>query len=201
MPLLLSKSITAASSYAVWNIQETNDQLKKLCVGVELPEYADDTRLAEWMVGRILVKTLCEHYGIKYTGVQKLESGKPVLKSDNAHISISHSFPMAAAQIDLHKPCGIDMERARLKLIAIQKKFINEQEKGYLNDLTKLTVAWCGKEALYKVHGRQQLSMKDHTTVAIESASTMTGIIHQTEELRYNLRYERVKDYFLAYTY
>lgn len=200
MPLLLSKPISPYSAYAVWNIQETNEALLEK-IGEDTPEGLNPTRLAEWMVGRILIQNLCSQFVVKYRGISPNESGKPFLLGSNAEISISHSFPMAAAMIHLHNPCGIDLERAREKLIKIQDKFINPSEAAYRNHLGKLCAIWCGKEVLYKIYGRRKLSMKDETSIVFESDSVMKGIIHKNQvEQHYRIHYEPVRDFYLAYS-
>ncbi|MFH6984806.1 4'-phosphopantetheinyl transferase family protein [Marinoscillum luteum] len=200
MPLLLSKPISPYSAYAVWNIQETNQVLLGL-IKEEVPEGLNPTRLAEWIVGRILIQNLCAQFALKYRGLTPNESGKPFLIGSTAEISISHSFPMAAAMIHLHNPCGIDLERARNKLIKIQDKFINEREIEYRDNLQKLCAIWCGKEVLYKIYGRRKLSMRDETFIEFETDSVMNGIIQKDQmELHYRIHYEAVRDYFLAYS-
>lgn len=200
MPLLLSKPISPYSAYAVWNIQETNQVLLGL-IKEDVPEGLNPTRLAEWIVGRILIQNLCAQFALKYRGLTPNESGKPFLIGSTAEISISHSFPMAAAMIHLHNPCGIDLERARNKLINIQDKFINEREIEYRDNLQKLCAIWCGKEVLYKIYGRRKLSMRDETFIEFETDSVMNGIIQKDQiELHYRIHYEAVRDYFLAYS-
>ncbi len=200
MPLLLSKQISPCAAYAVWNIQETNQVLLSM-VDEEIPTNMNPTRLAEWIVGRILIKSLCAQFGIDYQGVAARETGKPHLIGTDVEISISHSFPMAAAMIHKESPCGIDLERMRSKLIRIQDKFVNVTESAYLNNLEKLCAIWCGKEALYKIYGRKKLSMKDETFIEFESDEIMNGLIKKDgDEQRYRIHYEAVKDYYLAYS-
>ncbi|WP_258100718.1 4'-phosphopantetheinyl transferase family protein [Marinoscillum pacificum] len=200
MPLLLSKQISPCAAYAVWNIQETNQVLLSM-VDEEIPTNMNPTRLAEWIVGRILIKSLCAQFGIDYQGVAARETGKPHLIGTDVEISISHSFPMAAAMIHKESPCGIDLERMRSKLIRIQDKFVNDTETAYLNNLEKLCAIWCGKEALYKIYGRKKLSMKDETFIEFESDEIMNGLIKKDgDEQRYRIHYEAVKDYYLAYS-
>ncbi|MEQ8582089.1 MAG: 4'-phosphopantetheinyl transferase superfamily protein [Marinoscillum sp.] len=200
MPLLLSKPISPYSAYAVWNIQETNQVLLGL-IKEDVPKGLNPTRLAEWIVGRILIQNLCAQFALKYRGLTPNESGKPFLIGSSAEISISHSFPMAAAMIHLHNPCGIDLERARNKLVKIQDKFVNEREIAYRDNLQKLCAIWCGKEVLYKIYGRKKLSMRDETFIEFETDSVMNGIIQKDQiELHYRIHYEAVRDYFLAYS-
>ena len=200
MPLLLSKRISKNSAYAVWNIQETNQMLLE-AFQQETPENLHPTRLAEWIVGRILIQTLCAQFKIDYKGIGARATGKPYLIGHSAEISISHSFPMAAAIIHLQRPCGIDLERVRQKLLKIQHKFINESEAMYKNNLDKLCAIWCGKEVLYKIYGRKKLSMKEETSIIFETDDVLTGVIHKEGiNEKYRIHYEQVKDYFLAYS-
>lgn len=200
MPLLLSKRVSAYAAYSVWNIQETNDQLLQLAED-QVPNDLHPTRLAEWIVGRILLKSLAMQFGLRYRGVETRDTGKPFLTGSTAEVSISHSFPMAAAMINLHHPCGIDLERKRQKLITTQHKFINDKEAGSLNNLDELCAIWCGKEVLYKIHGRRQLSLKDETTIQILDANTLRGTIHKSDmNNSFMIRYEQLKDYYMAYS-
>lgn len=200
MPILLSKPISSHSAYAIWNIQETNQMLLDL-TREEPPANLHPTRLAEWIVGRILVESLCLQFNMKYQGIASHETGKPYLVGHAAEISISHSFPMAAAMIHLEKSCGIDLERARKKLISIQDKFLNDSEQIYANDVDKLCAIWCGKEVLYKIYGRKKLSMKDETSITFESDDVLIGSIHKPDlEAQYRIHYEPVKNYYLAYS-
>jgi 4'-phosphopantetheinyl transferase len=202
MPLLLSKTINEHSAYAIWNIQETNDELIKI-FNDEIPqEKLHQSKLAEWIVGRVLVRSLCAQFGIPFEGVTSLETGKPILKNGGAEISISHSFPMAAAMINLNSPCGIDLELPRHKLIQVRDKFVNGAEKIYLEDVHQLCVLWCAKEVLYKIHNRKALSLKDDTIIKILSSETATGTILKTangKPMDYPIAIEEVKGFVLAY--
>ncbi len=201
MPLLLSKSINAYSAYAVWNIQETNDVLMSMSAD-EAPENYHPSKLAEWIVGRILIQRLCSQFNIKYEGIEVEETGKPILKNRQAEISISHSFPMAAAMIHLKHPCGIDLERPRHKLLQIREKFINGSEKAYADDLDKLCAIWCAKEVLFKIYSRKKLSLRDDTSVKFSSDFALVGTINKLTKgypKSYNIAVEEIKDYLLAY--
>lgn len=199
MPLLLNKQIDDHSAYAVWNIQETFLELPYLSPE-PFPVELNPVRQAEWIVGRMLVKSLCEKFGIEYQGISKQDRGKPYLNGNKANISISHSFPIAAAMIHLNKPCGIDMERPREKHIAVQYKYLHESEMQFENDLKKLCTIWCAKEVIYKIFGRKFLSLKDEIKVEFQTEDIMTGeILKPGHEGVHEIHYEWVKDYLLAY--
>jgi len=199
MPLLLNKQIDEQSAYAVWNIQETFLELPYLSPE-PFPAELAPVRQAEWIVGRILVKSLCEKFSIPYEGIGKHEKGKPFLLGNGAHISISHSFPIAAAMIHLKKPCGIDMERPRDKHEYVKMKYLHESEMAYKDDLNKLCTIWCAKEVIYKIFGRKFLSLKDEIKVTFESDEIIKGeILKKGHEDTHEIHYEWVKEYLLAF--
>ncbi len=199
MPLLLDKKIDDASAYAVWNIQETFLELPYLAPET-FPAQLNPVRQAEWIVGRILVKSLCEKFEIEYQGINKHETGKPFLVGHNANIAISHSFPIACAMIHLEKPCGIDMERPRKKHGYVKDKFLNATELKYSNDLDKLCAIWCAKEVIYKIFGRRFLSFKNEIQVSFENDHLMKGeITKKGFEDTHLIQFGWVKEYLLAY--
>ena len=199
MPLLLNKKIDEYSAYAVWNIQESFVELPYLSPE-PFPANLNPVRQAEWIIGRVLIKSLCSLFDIEYVGIEKHDKGKPYLKNSYANISISHSFPIATAMIDLKHSCGIDMEQPREKLKTVQHKFLHESEVAYKDNLEKLCAIWCAKEVIYKIYGRRFLSLKDEIKVSFESDNLMVGkILKEGYEDDYNIHYEWVKDYVLAY--
>lgn len=200
MPLLLSKQIDTYSAYAVWNIQEELTVLPFLSPET-IPENLSPVRRAEWIVGRILVKSLCDTFSIAFKGIQKAESGKPFLTDNpDVNISISHSFPIAAAMIHLKKPCGIDMEQPRQKHATVKMKYLHPSEMQYKDDLNRLCTIWCAKEVIYKIFGRKFLSLKDEIKVSIISDELIKGeILKKGQESTHEIHYEWVKDYLLAF--
>ena len=199
MPLLLNKQIDDQSAYAVWNIQETFLELPYLSPE-PFPADLNPVRQAEWIVGRILVKTLCEKFNIPFNGISKEDNGKPYLEGLDVHISISHSFPIAAAMIHLQKPCGIDMERPRDKHDYVKMKYLHSSEMEYKDDLQKLCTIWCAKEVIYKIFGRKFLSLKDEIKVTFETDSQIKGeILKKGHEDTHQIHYEWVKEYLLAF--
>ncbi|MCP4456597.1 MAG: 4'-phosphopantetheinyl transferase superfamily protein [Cytophagales bacterium] len=200
MPLLLSKQIHKKAAYAVWNIQETFLELPYLSPE-PFPAELHPVRQAEWIVGRILIKHLCESVNLEYHGVGRQDTGKPYLKGHDVQISISHSFPMACAMVHLEKPCGIDLELPRDKMDIVKDKFMNESEEEYRDDLNKICAVWCAKEVIYKIHGRKYLSLKEEINVNIKDDETIIGeIIRPKDQEEFLLHYEWVKDYILCFS-
>jgi len=200
MPLLLSKKVRDNAAYAVWNIQETFLEIPYMSVE-PFPAQLHPVRQAEWIIGRVLIKSLCDIFQLEYKGVGIRETGKPYLIGHDVEISISHSFPMACAMMDLGKPCGIDLERPREKMVHVQNKFLHKSELQYRDDLIKVCEIWCAKEVIYKIHGRKYLSLKDEIKVKFKDDSTMIGeIVRPGEEAKFKIHYEWVKEYVLGYS-
>jgi hypothetical protein len=79
VPLLLSKPISPYSSYAVWNIKETNAQLIDLHNN-SYPKDLHPTKLAEWLVTQILLQNVCQQFNIAYRGIKKIKFAEPIKK-------------------------------------------------------------------------------------------------------------------------
>ena len=84
MPLLFSKNISERSAYAVWNIKESNEELVQL-LKEPSPE-GHPVKSAEWMVGRILVETLCSKFGLKYQGIGRVVFSQIFVKNKNGFL-------------------------------------------------------------------------------------------------------------------
>ena len=195
----MSKVIGENAAYAVWNIQETFLELPYLSPET-FPAELNPVRQAEWIIGRVLAKKLCDMFNIPYEGTGRNDHKKPYLKNMQAHISISHSFPIAAAMIHLKKPCGIDMEQPRAKHRIVAHKYLHESELQYINDLRALCVVWSAKEVVYKIFGRKFLSLKDEIKITFGPNGTIMGqILKAGCEETHHIHYEWVKDYLLAY--
>lgn len=168
MPIVNIKHISDHVTYGMWKIKENVDFLhrKAYLSSYEQAEYVkiqNIKRKKEWLSARVTLSSICTSLNIKYNGIIKDESNKPHLIGVPWHISISHSFPYAAALINTTGPCGIDIEMAKPSLFNISKRFLNEEElKQIPRDPMYLCSAWAAKEVLFKIYGRKSLSFKNN---------------------------------------
>ena len=198
MPILLSKKINEHSAYAIWHITETEEQLLQLIS--ETPPNGVPDKRSEWIVTRILVQYLCQSFKLTYEGVSRLPSGKPTLNNSKAEISISHSFPLAGALINLNESCGIDIEWPREKLIKVQSKYLNERENEYAGNEELLCKVWACKEVLFKVHGRKNLSLKNEIDIQLTGDNKAVGKITKPDfQQDYKIGLEPIFNYWIAY--
>jgi len=161
------------------------------------------SRKIEWLSIRSLLLELGLDSDIVYD-----EHGKPHLKTNLQHLSISHSQQRIA--VSIHHRCahGIDLQHITPKIQRIKQKFLNDGELKMLNstdDPLLLTVLWSMKEALFKRYGKKDIFLKQHINLSafeqkgnsFESQGLIYGI---EEEIELPMRAVLLDDYILAYT-
>lgn len=118
-------------------------------------------KISEFLMVRKMLKVLLPNHKILYR-----DNGEPYLFPQAHHISISHSYPLAALAIS-KKRVGIDLEKRKEKIKKIRHKFILHEDIYIDNseEVDFLTAIWCVKEALYKIHHSKHWSLKKHYDV------------------------------------
>lgn len=205
MPLTKIESLGQLRSWGLWQIDESEPDLSFLSFESCPDEVIHPQKRLEWLAGRALIKTLVEKCGLTYEGLRKDEYGKPFLKTHPHSISLSHSFPFVAAQLDASHSVGIDVEQVKEKLRQVGPRVLSPGEIADAgNDLTKLCIYWCAKEALYKIHGRRNLLFSDHLQIkpfVLSAQGKLECIIELPEEkTRVQLGYRVTPEYVLVYT-
>jgi 4'-phosphopantetheinyl transferase len=207
MAELLRQTIDDHSLYAIWQITETADELRSaltLSDGEEMlyKSFVAESRKKQWLAYRLLLRRLLapENIALEYD-----PSGKPFLAGIDMHISVTHTEDLAAVIISRNAKVGIDIEKIRPRIQKVRDKFINEEESILIfqeTELEQLTLAWCAKEALYKLYGLRNLDFRENIRVDIP---TRAGIpfrakIHQgSRHNDYGLLSEKIGDFILVY--
>jgi len=156
----------------MWEITESVEQLlNKVTLSKygqkELEEISHLIKKRERLASRACIQELVKETGKEYKGIIKDEHDKPHLIDLNYHISISHSFPYAVAILHKKLPVGIDIEKPSEKVGRIAHRFLNDLEfMDSDGDLRKLCVYWSGKEAIYKLNGKNGLNFKNDIRIA-----------------------------------
>jgi phosphopantetheinyl transferase len=205
MPLLKTQVLGKERAWALWHISETEQELSYLSMETCPEDIIHEQKRLEWLAARALLKAIVEGFGLDYYGLRKDEFGKPFLKEQVHQISLSHSFPYVAAQVDRLQPVGIDLEQPKEKLKTIAHRvFSPEEAHDAGDDITKLCIYWCAKESLYKIYGKRNLLFTDHLYVApfsMENIGRLTGKISAGEiEMVASLAYEVTPEFVLVYT-
>ena len=205
MPQVKIQKQGKESGWALWFITESEEELSSL-IGTNCPtEIINYQKQLEWLAGRALMKTLVEFNGLSYTGIRKDQYGKPFLNELPHQISLSHSFPYVAGQIDPTHAVGVDVEQPKEKLLKIAHRIMNAEElEDAGTNIIKHCIYWCAKETLYKIYGKRELSFSDHLNLKpfeLEKSGSLKGTIRANSgEKTINLAYSVQADYVLVYT-
>jgi 4'-phosphopantetheinyl transferase len=205
MPLLKIHSTGVESGLGLWHISETEEALAFSAQQSCPEEIINKQKRLEWLAARSLVKSLLESVGLTYGGLTKDEFGKPYLKEHPHHVSLSHSYPYVAVQLDRWNEVGIDLEQPKEKLKTIAPRiFTADEVRDAGDDVVKLCIYWCAKEALYKFHGKRNILFTDHLRVMpfhLSTSGVFAGkILIDETELVVRLQYLVMMDFVLVYT-
>ena len=142
---------------AIWHITETSDELYALlgmpCYDAQLLEKKNESRRAEWLAVRLLVKEL---FGSE-AEVAYHPTGRPYLKNSTTHISISHTKGFAAVAYHHRAPLGMDIEYLSSRVERIASRFTTQVEASYIDVHDEHArqmyhlINWSAKETLYKL--------------------------------------------------
>ena len=183
------------SIISIWKIKEPIEELKEL-IDYNL-EIKNIIKQKEFLSSRLLIKYMCENFGIKYSSINKKSNGKPFLTNKNEFISISHKFPYSVAIINKKKECGIDIEKINKKVLNVKNKFLNKNEISYVgNSVKKATIFWSIKEAIYKIKGNTIPFKKIH----ILKTDTNKKYIVDINELKYNIKILELDNHIISYS-
>ncbi|MCX8489485.1 MAG: 4'-phosphopantetheinyl transferase superfamily protein [Cyclobacteriaceae bacterium] len=205
MPLYKLKNTGSESAWGIWKVEESAEELA-FAAFEEAPEgIVHLTKRLEWLASRALVRTLLEQNDLPYSGIFKDEFGKPFLRELPHQLSLSHTYPYVAVQIDCNKSVGIDIEQPTEKLLRVAPRVLSMEElESAGSDIRKHCVYWCAKEALYKVYGKRGLHFASQLLVdpfILEEMGNLKGIINaQEEKLNVVLSYEIEPEFVVVYT-
>ncbi|GAA4406833.1 4'-phosphopantetheinyl transferase superfamily protein [Nibrella viscosa] len=187
MPQFTSFAFNPECTALLWKIEEDEANLRTSLPLTE-PELADlagithPAQRVEWMACRTAMRQLAESQGLAYTGLFKDEFGKPHLIASPAeqagHISLTHTSGWAAVVWHASRPVGIDIEPLREQFVRVVPRVLSETETAHAGqDLMRLAVYWCAKEALYKLYGKRQLTFREHLLIEpfADGATQLTG--------------------------
>lgn len=186
-----------------YSISSINNNIKLAIL--HLPDYAVFTGLSgkrELEKGAtlfLLKKLFNRQVALEYS-----KEGKPEIREENCHISISHSHDKLVIIYNNAEATGVDVELIRDKVLKIKDKFLSQQELHEAdNNVEKLIIYWAAKESLYKLYGLKEVEFIKHLHVQpfeLKTKGTLTGEIDlESFRKKFNLHYEKLEDYMLVY--
>lgn len=209
MPVAHLEQINQHTSIGLWKIEESPEELEVLLqlkaheLAV-LHSFQGNKRNLHWLATRVLLRKMLNTD--EYIDCRADENGKPVLLNFPHHISLSHSYDYAAVMISDNKRVGIDIEIMKEKINRVKHKFLKEEELTFIDShhtTEHLYVCWCAKEAIYKLNGKKEVSLKDHITLQPFSYSikgTIQSAINKDEQsANYQVFYRKFGDYMVGF--
>lgn len=155
MALYFRKRVEKKAEIAVWKIEETEEELLKICSVPtdELEEIMfiqNEQKRKEKLAVRALLNEMFE----EKVYLEHHDNGKPFLENNPCEISITHTQKYVAIITHPDEYVGIDIESLNRDFSAVEKKALSEEEIDDLTDDEKrnkqLAIYWCAKEAIYK---------------------------------------------------
>ena len=176
---------------AIWNTQETLDELLKLSKPFDLTKRKNEKRKKEFLSSRLLLEQLNPNAIITYNdfGAPELDSGK--------YISISHSKEMVAIIISEQK-VGLDIEQISEKALRLAAKFISAKNQSNLTK-EKATLIWCCKEAIFKWHQTGGVDFIKDIIIPSFILEEKGQIKIQFKKKELNLNYQKINNHYLVY--
>jgi 4'-phosphopantetheinyl transferase len=178
-------------SIAIWDTQETLNELLKLSRPFDLTKFKTEKRKKEFLASRLLVQEISQNTIITYNefGAPELDNGK--------YISISHSKEMVAIIIS-EQQVGMDVEQISEKVLHLSSKFVSEKNLKNLSK-EKATLIWCCKEAVFKWHQTGGVDFIKDIIIPEFSAKEKGEIAIQFKNKELNLNYKKINNHYLVY--
>lgn len=210
MPLILNTEIAdRQAKLGIWEIQESLEFLKsnvRLSKNEELTfeKIKNENRKKQWLASRIILDKISETN--KLSIVYK-ENGQPLIKDGTHQISISHTTKYVAVILSQFLNVGIDIEGIHPRVLKIRHKFVSNEEDHYLNNSQNLEesliLIWSAKEALFKMHGKQNVDFRKNITIKpfkIQPIGEIESLFSIDNNARsHHLHYKKIHDHMLVY--
>ena len=108
--------------------------------------------------------------------------------------------------VSKNKAVGIDIELIKNKIERIANKFLSAKELEFIQEqerIEQLYVCWCAKEAIYKLHGKKNVSFVENIELkpfhysgnGSFSANLDIGSTHK----EFKVHYEKFDEYMIGF--
>lgn len=154
MPLYLKKELKDKTTVAVWQITETEEELKQLS-SIPNDEMEEISYISNESVRkqRLAVRALLDSLFEEKVYLNHHDNGKPYLENSVTNISITHTEKYVAVILNDNEDLGIDIESLDRDFSAVEQKALSDDEIDDLDDERRneqLAIYWCAKEAIFK---------------------------------------------------
>ncbi len=210
MPLILNQEVENKQAIiAVWEIKETLEILYTLASLNDEERYTfnqikNENRAKQWLVSRIILTQIS---GNKELSIIYEESGRPLIKDENFHISISHTSKYVAVILSENLKVGIDIEGIHDRILKIRSKFVSAKEDLFLKEdifLTEnLILIWSAKEALFKMDGKGNMDFRKNISIKpfhLQQSGLIMGTISKNIFVHeFPISYQKIQDHMMVF--
>ncbi|MFA6591820.1 MAG: 4'-phosphopantetheinyl transferase superfamily protein [Bacteroidales bacterium] len=155
MALYLRKILENKAEIGVWQITESEEELKKLS-STPMDEMEEISLIGSESLRkqRLAVRALLNQLFDEKVYLSHHDNGKPYIENSATNISITHTCDFVAVILHETEDVGIDIESLDRDFKAVELKALSEDEIEDLDDDDKkneqLAIYWCAKEAIFK---------------------------------------------------
>ena len=174
MGLYLKKELENEAVIGVWQITETEEELKELS-STPSDEMEEDEmeeisfiRSESLRKQRLAVRALLNTLFDDKVYLSHHDNGKPYLENNPVNISITHTEKYVAVILHEEENVGIDIESLDRDFSAVEKKALSEDEIDDLEDDKRneqLAIYWCAKEAVFKLLSRYNVDFAEQIEI------------------------------------
>ena len=169
MGLYLKKELENEAVIAVWQVTETEEELKELSsTPSDEMEEISFIRSESLRKQRLAVRALLNTLFDEKVYLSHHDNGKPYLENNPVNISITHTEKYVAVILHEEENVGIDIESLDRDFSAVEKKALSEDEIEDLEDEKRneqLAIYWCAKEAVFKLLSRYNVDFAEQIEI------------------------------------
>ena len=169
MGLYLKKKLDNEAEIGVWQITETEDELKELSsTPSDEMEEISFIRSESLRKQRLAVRALLNTMFDDKVYLSHHDNGKPYIENNPINISITHTAKYVAVILHEEENVGIDIESLDRDFSAVEKKALSEDEIDDLEDEKRneqLAIYWCAKEAIFKLLSRYNVDFAEQIEI------------------------------------
>ncbi len=209
MGLYLKRKEDNGAEIYVWEITESEEELRELCnpIPTEELEEIEILKSPARRKEKLAVRALLNEMFPEKVYLGHHDNGKPYLQNMVTEISISHTNRFVAIITHPEEDLGIDIESVNRDFSAVKKKALSEEEIEDLSDKhtnLHLAIYWSAKEAIYKrmsksgVDFAEQIELEKFTP-RNEGELEAVFIHKDGEEDEFYLEYELFEDHVMVW--
>lgn len=198
MGLYLKKKLDNEAEIGVWQVTETEEELKELSsTPSDEMEEISFIRSESLRKQRLAVRALLNTMFDDKVYLSHHDNGKPYLENNPVNISITHTEKYVAVILHEEENVGIDIESLDRDFSVVEKKALSEDEIEDLEDEKRneqLAIYWCAKEAIFKLLSRYNVDFAEQIEIERfrprgEGELEATFIGKKDEEEEFDLEY------------